>query len=123
MKPKRVFTLLIFALIGWVCCAAIMGIGMRVLTVETTLIIHLIGAPIIFTIISLVYFKKYNFTSPLQTAVFFVFFIIVVDFFVVALLINKSFEMFTSPIGTWIPFVLIFLSTYITGMFAGKKPA
>jgi hypothetical protein len=37
------------------------------------------------------------------------------DFFIVAMLINKSFEMFTSLLGTWIPFALIFISTYLTG--------
>ena len=37
-------------------------------------------------------------------------------FFVVALLINRSFEMFASLLGTWIPFALIFLSTYLTGL-------
>ncbi len=31
------------------------------------------------------------------------------------LFIEKSFDMFRNPIGTWIPFVLIFLSTYIVG--------
>jgi hypothetical protein len=38
------------------------------------------------------------------------------DFFLVAMVINRSFEMFTSPLGTWIPFVLIFASTYLTGL-------
>ncbi len=38
------------------------------------------------------------------------------DFFVVALLINRSLEMFASPLGTWIPFALIFVSTWLTGL-------
>lgn len=45
----------------------------------------------------------------------FVGFVIVVDFFLVALVIERSLEMFASPLGTWIPFALIFTSTYVTG--------
>jgi len=42
------------------------------------------------------------------------------DFFVVAMLINHSFEMFTSLMGTWLPFALIFLSTYLSGLFVTR---
>lgn len=45
---------------------------------------------------------------------------ILVDFFLVALIINRSLEMFTSPLGTWIPFALIFISSYLTGFFITK---
>jgi hypothetical protein len=38
-----------------------------------------------------------------------------IDFFLVALIIQKSLAMFSSLIGTWIPFTLIFISTYIIG--------
>ena len=58
----------------------------------------------------------YNNTTPLQTAIIFLLFVVLVDFFIVALLINRSLEMFTSLLGTWIPFGLIFLSTSITGL-------
>jgi len=57
----------------------------------------------------------------LQTALIFVGFVIVVDFFLVALLINRSLEMFTSLLGTWIPFALIFTSTYVTGLIVTPK--
>jgi len=42
------------------------------------------------------------------------------DFFVVTLLINRSLEMFTSLLGTWIPFALIFTSTYLTGLLVRR---
>ena len=92
-----------------------MLIGMETMTIDNALIVHAIGAPIIFTLVSLVYFKKFNYTSPLTTAVIFVSFVVVVDFFLIALVINRSLEMFASPLGTWIPFALIFASTYVTG--------
>jgi hypothetical protein len=37
------------------------------------------------------------------------------DVFVVALLIERSFQMFASLLGTWIPFALIFLSSWAAG--------
>ena len=115
---KKATIMLIHAFIGWVLCGAIMGIGMAVTSIETTLIIHATGAPVIFVILSLIYFRKFNNTTPLQTAITFTGFVIFMDVFVVALLINKSFEMFTSAIGTWIPFALIFISTYLAGHYA-----
>lgn len=71
---------------------------------------------------SLIYFKRFHYTTPFQTAIIFVGFVIVMDFFVVALLITRSLEMFASLLGTWIPFALIFTSTYVTGVSLGRKP-
>jgi hypothetical protein len=39
------------------------------------------------------------------------------DFFVVALVIEQSLAMFASIIGTWLPFVLIFMATYLAGRY------
>jgi hypothetical protein len=115
MNTKKILIILAHAFVGWALCTATMVIGMATMSIDSALIVHAIGAPIFFTIISLVYFNKFNYTTPLQTALIFVSFVIVVDFFVVALLINRSLEMFASPLGTWIPFALIFTSTYVTG--------
>ena len=121
MTSKKMVTILINAFIGWTICASIMGIGMQLFSMKTTLIIHAIGGPVAFFILSLIYFKKFNYTTPLQTATIFIGFIIFMDFFLVALVIQKSFDMFTNPLGTWIPFALIFLVTFITGVIVTKK--
>jgi hypothetical protein len=120
LNLKKVVIILIHALIGWALCGATMFVGMETLSIQTALILHAVAAPIFFAIISLVYFKKFNFTKPLMTGIIFVGFVILMDFFVVAMLIEKSFEMFASPLGTWIPFALIFLSTYLTGLWMKK---
>jgi hypothetical protein len=96
------------------CTATMLG-GMALLPLSTVLVIHAIGTPIFFSLISILYFTKFGYTSPLLTAAVFLGFIVVVDFFIVALLINRSLEMFASPLGTWIPFALIFISTFATG--------
>jgi len=121
MKTSKIAILLAHAFIGWVLCAATIYIGKSVTSMQTTLIIHAIAAPIYFAILSWVYFTRFNYTRPLTTALIFLGFIITGDFFVFALIINRSLEMFTSLIGTWIPFALIFASTYLTGLFIRRQ--
>ncbi len=120
MDKKKLFTLLAYAFVGWLLCFATMGIGMATTTIDNALIIHAIATPIIFGSLALVYFTRFNYTPPLQTALFITAFIILADFFVVALLINRSLEMFTNPLGTWIPFTLIFLSTCLVGLYCNR---
>jgi hypothetical protein len=115
MSFIRVLVLLAHAFVGWLLCAATMGIGMATTTLQTALVIHAIGAPIYFAGISRLYFSRFNFTGPIVTATVFVLFVIVVDFLVVALLIYRSLAMFESVLGTWLPFALIFGSTFATG--------
>ena len=121
LRFRQILIIVVLGLLGWALCGAIMFIGMSVMSIEKTLIVHAIGAPVIFSLISLWYFRKFRFKSPLQTAVYFLLIVVFMDFFLVALIINKSMDMFQSPLGTWIPFVLIFLSTYLTGLIAEKK--
>jgi hypothetical protein len=120
LSLNKAVVILIHAFVGWAFCAAIMGIGMAVTSLQTTLILHAIGGPIGFIIISLFYFNKFDYTSPLLTAIWFVAFVIFMDLFIVALLIEKSFAMFRSILGTWLPFTLIFLATYFTGRLTKK---
>jgi hypothetical protein len=120
-RLKKILVILAHALVGWALCGAIMAIGPAVTSMETALIIHAVGAPIIFAAVSLVYFTRFNYTTPAQTAVIFVAFVILMDFFLVSWLILGNFEMFASPLGTWIPFVLIFTSTYLTGLYVTHR--
>jgi len=117
MNNRKFLTLLIHAFVGWALCAGTLGIGMATTSSHNALIIHAIGAPIFFIIISLIYFKNFNYTTPLRTAIIFVGFVMIVDFFLMALVILKSLDMFASLLGTWIPFALIFISTYLTGLY------
>ena len=115
MAFNKILVILAHAFVGWMLCAATIGIGMAVTTVNNALVIHAIAAPIFFAGISLIYFRKFSYTTPLQTASTFLAFVVAMDFFVVAMLINRSFDMFASVLGTWLPFALIFASTYLTG--------
>lgn len=114
-KSPQIIIVLIHAFIVWALCGATIGIGRSITTMELTLIIHVIGAPIFAALVSLVYYKKFNYTTPGQTAFIFLLFVIAMDAGLVAPVFEKSYEMFKSILGTWIPFALIFLSTYVMG--------
>ncbi len=47
--------------------------------------------------------------------------VILLDFFVVATFIERSYAMFATPPGTWIPFALIFAATYLAGLYATAR--
>lgn len=120
-RIRKLGVVLAFALLAQGLCWSIMVVGQMVTSLENTLIAHAIGAPIIAIVVSSIYYKKFNYTTPLQTAIVFISVVIAMDVFVVALFIEKSFEMFASPIGTWIPISSIFLATYLNGLFASRR--
>jgi hypothetical protein len=118
---KRIFILLIHTFIGWALCAAVIGIGFQITSEQNTLITHALAVPVIFGIISWFYFKNFHQVTPMQMALICLGFALFMDFFLVAMVIQKNFAMFSSILGTWIPFVLIFLSTYLVGKITLKK--
>lgn len=105
------------ALVVWVLCGALMFAGMSLFSLGYALVIHAIGAPIIAGLAAWFYFKRFHYTTPLNTAFLLVGFVIFMDVFVVALLIEQSFTMFASFSGTWLPFALIFMATYGAGHY------
>jgi hypothetical protein len=126
MNTKKTIIVLVHAFILWVLCAAVMGIGRAVTTEQNAFIIHVVAAPLVSALISLNYFKRFNYTSPLQTALIFVLVPAALDLLIVSLLVLRSLDMFTSPgslLGTWIPLTLIFLASYLTGLAVHKQAA
>jgi hypothetical protein len=118
---RKVIVIFMHALIGWGLCGAIISIGRNLTSMENTLILHAMGVPIIFACLSLIYFRIFNYTTPFQTAAIFFTFAILMDVTVIAMLVEKSFAMFRSLLGTWIPFGLIYASTYLVGRLTSKK--
>ena len=80
------------------------------------------GAPIGFALLSLLYFKRFACTTPLETAAAFLAVVVAMDAFLVAPVFERSYAMFASPLGTWIPFALIFAATYLTGLAVARRP-
>jgi hypothetical protein len=121
VTPKVVVIIALHALVAWALCGAIVIVGRQLWTMDTTLIVHAIGVPIVFVFVSLSYFSFFSYTTPLQTATIFTLSAILLDLTVVATLIEGSYEMFGSLIGTWIPFALMFITTYVMGNLITKR--
>jgi hypothetical protein len=121
MILKKILIVFVHAFIGWALCGASIAIGQAFTSMENTLIIHAIASPIVFIILSFIYFTKFNHTSPFKTAFIFLHFSVFMDIFVVATIIEKNYAMFRSPIGTWIPLTLIFIVTFAVGTFIHKR--
>ena len=120
-RLQRASVILAHAVVGWAYCGALIGVGRQFLPIHTTLVVHAISAPVGFALISLFYFRRYAFTSPLQTAAAFLSVVVILDLFLVAPVFEKSYTMFSSVLGTWIPFALIFAVTYLIGRFTMSK--
>ena len=120
---KETGILLAHAFVLWALCGAIMGIGMAITSEQIAIIIHAVAAPFLAAAVSWVYFTRFGHATPMQTALFFVVFVIVVDFFVVGLLIQGSLDMFKSFLGTQLPFILIFTATYMMGIYITRRQA
>ncbi len=120
MNINKFAVIFAHAVVGWALCGGTIAVGKATTTMENTLVIHAIATPIFFAGISLVYFRKFNFTAPLLTAILFTGIAMALDFFIVAPFIEKSMAMFASLLGTWIPFALIFASTYLTGVLSSR---
>jgi len=113
---KKPFILLTLGILGWAACGIIMFALLHTTTIYLSLIIHFVAAPFIFLAISNLYFTKFDYTSPFVTAMIFTLIVMILDFFVVAMVIEKNLEMFESAMGTWLPFLFIFLTVWLRGL-------
>jgi hypothetical protein len=100
---------------GWAACAALIGLLLRISSVEIALGVHAVAAPVIFALVSRRYFGARGAREALVTALTFVAIVALLDLIVVAGLIQRSLVMFGRLIGTWVPFALIFAVTWATG--------
>ncbi len=100
-----------------------MAFGREALGLETTLRIHAVAAPAFAALASFVYFRRFRGVTPLAAAGFFTAFIIALDAALVAPAFEKSFAMFSSVLGAWLPFLSIFAATYLMGTWIVRHPA
>ncbi|MBH0203699.1 MAG: hypothetical protein HP496_15700 [Nitrospira sp.] len=115
MNVKKSTIILGHAVVGWALCGAVVWVGNALVDMETALIAHAMAVSLIFAGVAWLYHKRFGYTTSTQTAFIFLTVVVLLDVFLVALLIERSFAMFRSKMGTWIPFALIFAATYLTG--------
>jgi hypothetical protein len=113
---KKPVVLLSLGILGWAACGMVMFALLNITTIYMALIIHFIAAPFIFLAISNLYFTKCDYTTPIVTAIILTAIVMALDFFVVGLVIEHSLEMFESVMGTWLPFLFIFLTVWLRGL-------
>lgn len=111
------------ALAVWALCGATIALGRAFLPMQATLVVHAILAPIFAAAASWAYSSRFGYPGPLASATVFLAFIAGLDLFVVALLIERSLDMFRSALGTWIPFALIFLAALAAGLIRARTRA
>ncbi|WP_137700213.1 hypothetical protein [Marimonas lutisalis] len=91
------------------------------MSMDATLVFHAIGAPVGAAIAAWFYHRWFAQFGAVATALTFLGVAVFLDVFVVAMFIEKSFEMFTSPIGTWVPLALIFIVTAAVGRIVRRE--
>jgi menaquinone-dependent protoporphyrinogen oxidase len=120
---RSLWRLLAHGVAGWAICAALMAVLMQTAGPTLAIAIHAAAAPLVFIGIAIHYFRARGARDPLPTALAFVAIVVVLDAGIVAGLVLRSFAMFESLVGTWLPFALIFLATWITGFAMSMMPA
>ena len=108
-------TLLGASLIVWALCGAVIGVGRRIWALQTTLRVHLLAAPIFAFCLSALHRLAADGFDPLLRAVVMTGVVMALDALVVAPLFERSYAMFRSLIGAWLPFALIFLASLAAG--------
>ena|SRR5581483_8637749 len=108
--------LLGLAFVLWSVCGATMAIGRKLCGLDTALRIHLAVAPVVAFLVSTVHRLLVPEFDPMLRAAVITGVIIVLDALVVAPLFERSYAMFRSFIGTWIPFGSIFLASLAAGI-------
>lgn len=109
-------------LLGWALCTAVLRIAIAAMPLAEALVIHALLAPILFIFVSRFYFQRFAYTTPLRTAGVFAVVVLVMDFFVMGLYLRHSLDLFVNLLATWIPLLLIFSATHITGLLVASAP-
>lgn len=98
----------------WALCGGVMEAARAAIGQDNALVVHAVAAPIIAAAVSVSYVRRFGHARPTSTAAAFTVIPMILDATVIAPFAEHSYVMFTSALGTWIPFALIFASTYAT---------
>ncbi len=107
--------LLVFGLILWGACGGVIAFGRQIWPMDMTLGVHLAVAPAIAAAVTMAHRIVAPEFSPLLRAAAMTGLIVALDALVVAPLFERSYTMFRSPLGTWLPFAAIFLASWAAG--------
>src|SRR5512137_2583007 len=100
---SRTLSVVIHGLAGWAICGATIAIGRQVASMQTTLIVHAIVAPLAFGLLTRHHFGRFPDSSPGKVALALLGIVVGLDALLVAPVFERSYDMFKSVLGTWIP--------------------
>ena len=110
--------LVLLALALWAACGAVIGIGRKLWSIDTTLRVHLVAAPILAFLAATAHRAVAPEFDPLGRAVAMTILPMLLGALVVAPFFERSFAMFRSVIGTWLPFAAMFAASWAAGLVA-----
>jgi hypothetical protein len=111
--PRGIERWLGFICSVWVLCS---GAHAAPSSLDTTLRVHLAAAPLLAFVISLIHRSLALTFNAVLRAVVLTALIIALDAAVVAPVFERSYAMFRSLVGTWLPFAAIFLGSLAAGI-------
>jgi Na+-transporting NADH:ubiquinone oxidoreductase subunit NqrD len=103
-------------LLLWGACGAVMAAGRRLWSLSTALRVHLVAAPAAAFLVSAIHKLLYPEFNLVLRAAIMTGLVFTLDLLIVAPIFERSYEMFRSLIGTWIPFALIFIASLSAGV-------
>ena len=108
--------LIALAFVLWGACGGVIAVGRRLWSLDTTLRVHLVAAAIIAFLVAAAHRALAPEFDPLLRAAAITVIVMLLDAMVVAPLFERSYAMFRSVIGTWLPFAAIFLAAWAAGI-------
>ena len=116
MVPNERVALLTHGIMLWAACGLVMNVARALLPLDRALFAHGLAAPLLAALVTALYFRRPGHAPPLPTALVFVFVVAGLDALVTAPFLERSWAKFGSLVATWIPFALIFMASYRTGL-------
>ncbi len=120
-KTRQFSSLITHAFLGWCWSGALTGLGQLLISLETLLIIHTFLGPLGIGLLAWRFHQNFPGIQPLNTACWFTGIIIFLNVVLTAPFFENSFSIFSSIIGTWLPFILIFGAVYLAGYLSIRK--
>ncbi len=112
-----------WAVVGWIACGLTFALARATFGVNAAVAIHLLAAPVIGATVTLLLWNHPRHPGVAGTAATLAGTAALLDAVVVAPFLERSFAMFASPAGTWIPLALIFGASAATAGLLSRLAA
>lgn len=110
-----------WAVAGWIACGFVFVLSRVAFGVDAAIVIHLLAAPVIGAVVTLLLWRNPRHPGVACTATTLAGTAALLDAIVVAPFLERSFAMFASLTGTWIPLALIFAASAAIGAVRSRQ--